>query len=191
MWNLLFLRCVRNNDGMMSTRVQNAGILSRLPWLLLAAMLLVATGCQYKLGGGSPQTIRSIAIKPVLNDTSVPQFEPLLDAQIRERLIDGGLSIVPEAAADAVLQVRAVEYGRDLSSVRSDDSGLALSYGLQMRVEVTLIAADGKLLLDRVPVEIHREAYIESGVQVAEYQTLPVIARDLAERIKRRVLDTW
>lgn len=176
---------------MMSTRVQNAGILSRLPWLLLAAMLLVATGCQYKLGGGSPQTIRSIAIKPVLNDTSVPQFEPLLDAQIRERLIDGGLSIVPEAAADAVLQVRAVEYGRDLSSVRSDDSGLALSYGLQMRVEVTLIAADGKLLLDRVPVEIHREAYIESGVQVAEYQTLPVIARDLAERIKRRVLDTW
>lgn len=175
----------------MNNRTQTSWCLRIGLWLLALVCVMGTTACQYKLGSGSPRTIHSIALKPVLNDTHVPQFEPLLDGQIREKLLEGGMRIVPESAADAILQVRVTSYDRDLSSVRSDDSGLALSYGLRMKAEVTLTMADGELLLDRVVVEIHREAFVESGAQVAEYQTLPVIARDLAERIRRRVMDTW
>lgn len=175
----------------MKSRTQIPGGLRIGLWLLALVCVIGTAGCQYKLGSGSPRVLDSIAVKPVLNDTHVPQFEPLLDGQIREKLLEGGMRIVPESAADAILQVRVTGYERDLSSVRSDDSGLALSYGLRMKAEVTLTLANGDLLLDRVPVEIHREAFVESGAQVAEYQTLPVIARDLAERIRRRVMDTW
>lgn len=159
------------------------------PFLILG--IFITTSCQYQLGRGSAHNIQSIAIKPVLNETQIPQFEPLLDAQLRERLIKSGIQIRPEGSADAILEVRVTQYDRDLSSVRSDDSGLALSYGLDIGVEITLSRPDGALLLDRAPVRIHRETFVEDGAQVAEYQTLPVIARDLAVRIQRRILDTW
>ncbi len=153
--------------------------------------LLGLSSCNYHMGRGSQPAFHTLTVLPVLNQTMLPQVEPLLDAQLREQLLRAGTRIVDREKADATLQVTLVEFDRELGAVQQDDSGLARSYSLRLRAELTLTRADGTVLLNRASVEIRREPLVDEGVQVAEYQTLPIIARDLAQRISRRILDTW
>lgn len=160
-------------------------------WGLLLSACLLFGACQYRVGTGSQRQFDSLALLPIQNETLLPQAEALLDSQIRDQLLRAGISIVPESRADVVLLVRLVHFDRELTAVRSDDPDLALSYGLTLRAELTLRDRSGELILEDVPVEITRESLAIEGVQVADYQTLPVMMRDLSLRIRRRVLDRW
>jgi outer membrane lipopolysaccharide assembly protein LptE/RlpB len=156
-----------------------------------ALVALVLSSCNYHQGRGGQPAFHTLAVSPILNQTMLPQVEPLLDAELREQLLRAGTRIVNKEKADAVLQVTLVEFDRELGAVQEGDSGLARSYSLKLRAEVTLTKADGTVLLNRAPVEVRREPMVDEGVQTAEYQTMPVITRDLAQRICRRILDTW
>ncbi|MFP4069621.1 MAG: LPS assembly lipoprotein LptE [Verrucomicrobiota bacterium] len=171
--------------------------------LLLAACLL--PGCaHYRPGAGAELPFDSIYIRPAENESFAPQAQALVSAQIRERFIrDGRVKVLAdESEADAVLLVTLTEYDREAGARRGDDTVTATDFDVRLRALVSLYSSEqgGFLFADR-EIEESTVAYVDNpyddapeatqGYHQAEYQAMPRLARDLANRITDEVLGAW
>lgn len=162
---------------------------------LCTLLCWVAVGCShYRLGTGATVAFQRLYVAPVINDTPTPQVVAVVGAQVRESLLrDGRVSLVnsPEEA-DAILTITLQRLGREVATVRPDDTGLARKFNLTLESRVTLRAArsDQVYFADR-PITSERQTFTDSGQLQAEYQTIPLLATSLAERIRNAVLDVW
>ncbi|HEY0967190.1 MAG TPA: LPS assembly lipoprotein LptE [Opitutaceae bacterium] len=161
----------------------------------LFALGLLASGCaHYQLGTGGKLTFQRLYVAPVANETALPQAVALVSAQIRESLLrDGRVTLVSaEADADATLVITLTNYGREVATVRPDDTGLARKFNLTLEAKATLRdQRTGTLLFENRALSSQRQAFTDSGQLQAEYQTLPLLAASLAESVRNAVLDVW
>jgi hypothetical protein len=172
-------------------------------FLSLLVILLGTGGCShYQLGTNGKLTFSTLYVEPVTNKTMVPQAQAILSAQLRERLLrDGRVTLVNSPqAADATLQVVITNFRREVATVREGDTGLARKFTLNFGASCTLYDnRTGKPLFENRPVSTHRDAFTgdeRAGVFVgdqlqSEYQTVPLLAESLADRIAHAVLDVW
>ena len=166
----------------------------RLFALLAALASLAFAGCaHYHAGAPAAPGFSSIYVAPVANATFAPQAAALVTTQVREALArDGRVPLAGDApGADVRLAVKLTAYDRDVAAVRHDDTGRARKYAVALTAEVTLTDRAGKALVDRRPVRVVRDVFLDSGQQPTEYQTLPLLANALATEITHVVLDTW
>lgn len=164
--------------------------------LLLALCVagMFAVGCShYQLGSGRTPGFHTLYVEPVANKTTLPQARELISTRLREAFSrDGRVALANSpAAADATLTVTILDYHRRIAAVREDDTGLARKFDLVLGVECTLRTRDGKVLLDRRPIEAVREAFTDAGQLQAEYQTLPLLGDALATKVVHASLDLW
>ena len=162
---------------------------------LFACALLLFAGCShYQLGTGAKLAFQTLYIEPVANKTTLPQAREIVSTQLREAFArDGRVSLAnsPEAA-DATLRVVLTDYHRDIATPREGDTGLARKFNLTLGVTCTLRDnRAGKNLFEHRPVSAQREAFTDSGQLQSEYQTLPLLAQTLADRITHAALDVW
>lgn len=158
------------------------------------ALLAFVGGCaNYRLGTGGKLTFATLYLEPVANHTTLPQAQALLSSQLRERFLrDGRVSLVNSAAgADATLKVVIVDYSREVATVREGDTGLAQKFRLTLGANCTLRDRAGKNLFEARPVSTHRDAFTQGGQLQSEYQTLPLLAESLADKIAHAALDVW
>jgi hypothetical protein len=169
---------------------RRVGFLSGI-FLLLVAL----TGCgHYQLGNGSQLSFSTLYVAPFRMHALVPQAQPIMVAQIRDAFIqDGRIALVNQAdLADVALHVTVRDYHREVATARPGDTGLARKFVITLTVEATLIeTATGKEMFHNRPIIVKRDVYTDSGQQQAEYQILPLLAQDLAEKLTHSVLDTW
>lgn len=170
-------------------------MVSRLPLLCLCTALLCLAGCShYQLGTESKLAFSTLYVEPVANRTLLPQAQAIVSTQLREALgRDGRVALVNSAAeADATLTVVIRNYHRDVRAVREDDTGLARKFSLVLETECTLHdnRASRDLFTGRV-VSVTRDAFTDSGQLQSEYQTLPLLAEALAQKVSHTVLDVW
>lgn len=162
-------------------------------WLGLAVLL--TAGCAgYRLGTGSQLEFSTLHVAPVQMKALVPQAQPILTSAIRDAFMkDGRLALVSHPAADgASLQVIVRDYRRDVATVRPGDTGLARKFIVTLTVEASLAnPADGRIFFTGRVIEVKRDVFTDSGQQQAEYQILPLLAQDLADKLTHAVLDTW
>lgn len=161
--------------------------------LLCAALAL--TGCShYQLGHGGDVSFGTVFVAPVHSDVSLPQAQAILTSAVREAFSrDGRVQLAGEAgSADAVLALTVIEYRRDTTVARADDTGLARRFDLVLRARATLTnrKTGQALFTDRV-LEAKRGAFTDSGQLQSEYQALPLLADDLAQAALRASLETW
>lgn len=161
----------------------------------LGLAVLLTAGCTgYRLGTGSQLEFSSLHVAPVQMKALVPQAQPILTGAIRDAFIkDGRLALVstPEASG-ASLQVIVRDYRRDVATVRPGDTGLARKFIVTLTVEASLVnPADGRVFFSGRVIEVKRDVFTDSGQQQAEYQILPLLAQDLADKLTHAVLDTW
>lgn len=181
-----------------------------LPLLPLLAALFALAGCaNYRLGTEGKPDFSSVFVEPVENTVNLPQASALFGTQVREALLkDGRVSVAGSpAAADVTLVVELVAYDRRVATVRRSDTGLARSFDLELQAVCTLRDnRSGKLLFTRRPVRAVREVFTSDGTVEqgpagepvfvsrqlqAEYQTMPLLAATLADRVAHAVLDVW
>lgn len=153
------------------------------------------SGCShYQLGTEGKLAFTTLYVEPVENKTLLPQARAVISTQLREALErDGRVQLVNSAnGADATLHVTLRDYHRDIASVRENDTGLARKFTLTLGVGCTLHDNRGgkDLFTDRV-VEVHRDAFTDGGQLQSEYQTLPLLAQTLADKVTHAVLDVW
>ncbi len=162
----------------------------------LAGLLLgTATSCSnYQLGTGTKVKFSTLFIAPVTAKTVIPQAQVVITTQLREAFIrDGRIALVDSAdSADAVLRITLVGYDRTVSVSRADDTGLARRFDLTLQAQATLTDNRNKKTYfgDRV-LRANRGVFTDSGLVPAEYDTMPLLAEQLASETVHAVLDVW
>lgn len=170
-------------------------ILLHVPGLVgLVGLALLLAGCgHYRLGTPGALTFRTLYLPPVTNEALVPQAVALVSRELRSAFLrDGRVQLVesPESA-DTVLAVSLADYGRTATTALPDDTGRARKFDLTLEAEITLTrASSGERLLQR-RVAVTRQLFTDGGQLPAEYQTLPLLAQQLADRVTHAVLDVW
>lgn len=165
---------------------------------LLVASLIGAivglSGCaQYQLGTSAEVSFSTLYVEPVESTTLMPQARAIVSTQLREAFArDGRVSLVNSSeAADATLQVTLRDYGREVASVKENDTGLARKYIVTLEVACTLSQKNGgKLFADRI-IRVQRDAFTDGGQLQSEYQLVPLLAEALAKKMVHSVLDVW
>jgi hypothetical protein len=119
--------------------------------LALLLPILLATGCIYGFaGGGLPPNIKSVAVLPFENQTSLAPLQHDLYERMR-REVEGrlGLREASEKRADAVVRGKIVNYEPDIPVAYSSDPSRAntAQRKVQITVDVEIIEqATGKTL---------------------------------------------
>jgi hypothetical protein len=119
--------------------------------LALLLPILLATGCIYGFaGGGLPPNIKSVAVLPFENQTSLAPLQHDLYERMR-REVEGrlGLREASEKRADAVVRGKIVNYEPDIPVAYSSDPSRANTARrkVQITVDVEIIEqATGKTL---------------------------------------------
>jgi len=161
---------------------------------LLVAALGLAGCAHYQLGTDGQLAFSTLYVAPVANKTLLPQAEAIVSTQLRQAFIrDARLVLVNSAAeAEATLSVAINDYHREMTAAREDDTGLARKFALTLGTTCTLRNnRSGKVLFADRAVAVKRDAFTDSGQLQSEYQTLPLLAEALAQKIAHTVLDVW
>jgi hypothetical protein len=175
-------------------------------WSLLLASAFLAQGCaHYKMGAGSDPSFGTLYIEPAKNKTMLAQSQPIISTFVREAFLrDGRVTVVDNSAdADATLELTVVNYRREDAANREDDNGLARKFTLKLRVSCRLRDnRTGRMLFDGRIIEVQREAFVDNGLGLvpfgtsndqlqSEYNTLPLLADALSDKVTHAVLDVW
>ena len=167
----------------------------RISALSLLFTALGLAGCaHYQLGTDGKLAFTTLYVAPVANKTLLPQAEAIVSTQLREAFVrDARLVLVNSAAeAEATLSVTINDYHREMTAAREDDTGLARKFALTLGTTCTLRDnRSGKVLFADRAVAVKRDAFTDSGQLQSEYQTLPLLAEALAQKIAHAVLDVW
>jgi len=172
--------------------------------LLFSSLLTVAltSGCaHYQLGTTGKLSFHTLYIAPVENKAALPQSVAIISAQLREAFLrDGRVTMVnsPEEA-DATLSVSLSRLGREVTSARTDDTGLARKFNLDLTALCTLRDnRNSTLIFEKRPVLAEQQIFTTATTQQtdsqqlqAEYQALPQLAATLADKITHTTLDVW
>ena len=172
---------------------------SRLRALIIGLSLIglfLASGCSnYHLGTESaPLQFKTLFIAPVVNTAAVPQAVVPITSAIRTALVsDPRVELSDSAdAADALIQVTLVKYGRSFTAVLPTDTALARKFDLTLTATCTLTHQQtGKILFANREIKSTRQIFVDGGQGPAEYQVMPQLADDLARQIAHAVLDVW
>ncbi len=172
--------------------------------LLLSVAILGLAGCaNYRLGTGGTLSFSSLYIAPVKNKVLMAQTQAITTTQIREAFEkDGRVELVDSShGADATLEVNLTNYHRDIAATREDDTGLAREFQITLTATCTLRDnRTGKLLFEDRQVFVRKNAFTDNGIPgvldsgnqlQSEYNTFPLLATALAEKITHAVLDVW
>jgi len=164
--------------------------------------LLLISGCGYQLG--TPQTaplaFSTLYVAPVKLRALIPQADAILTGALREHFSRDGrvaLAAHPDTAG-AVLEITIRNYRRETATADPSDTGLARKFTIVLLAEATLragtadtAAGAAKTYFTARPIEVRRDIFADDGQQQAEYQILPILAHDLANKALHAVLDTW
>jgi hypothetical protein len=179
--------------------------MTRVLGLLLAAALLTGGCANYKMGAGPAPSFATLYIEPAKNKTTLAQSRELVSTMVREAFIrDGRVALVDgRGDADATLEVTLVRYKRDNAANREDDNGLARKFTLRLTATCSLRDnRTGLMIFDGRTIEVQREAFTDNGLGLvpfgtsndqlqSEYNTLPLLAGALSEKVTHAVLDVW
>ena len=162
---------------------------------LLALGALALAGCaHYQLDAGSEPRFSRLYLAPVKCDVLIPQAQALVTTQLREAFLkDGRVSLADSAAdADATLEVTLNGYRREPTVSQEQDTGLARRFDVTLTAKATLTDLKAKQVLfqDRA-LSARRGIFSDSGLQQADYQTLPLLAEALANNAVHAALDVW
>ena len=167
----------------------------------IAALLFLFACSHYQLGSGGTLAFRTLYIAPVGNSADMPQAVALFSTQLRDAFIRNGRVTIVNSPdqADATLTVALVNYSRNMTSSRSDDTSLARKFDLTVSAVSTLTDnRTGKPFFEKRPVNATRQIFTtptpsatQSEQLQAEYNTMPLLASDLADSVAHAVLDVW
>ncbi|HEY4988602.1 MAG TPA: LPS assembly lipoprotein LptE [Opitutaceae bacterium] len=175
-------------------------------WALGLVSALLLLGCShYKMGAGPPPPFSTLFVAPIKNKTSLAQSQVLVTTMTRQAFIrDGRVEVADNPSdADATLEVTLVRYRRENAANREDDNGLARKFTLHLVASCSLRDnRTGRWLFEKRLVEVEREAFLDNGLGSvpfgtsndqlqSEYNTLPLLADALSDRVTHAVLDVW
>jgi hypothetical protein len=172
----------------------NTGMGRRL--LFGLGFCLMAAGCaNYTLGPTGALPFHTLYVAPVQNNGNAPQAQALVSDMLRQSLLqEGNLQLADQTSADATLDVVLLDYKRTIASTSSNNTLNAQSYTITLSANCTLVDnRTGKVYFKNMEINASAETFIQATNNLAEpeYQTMPILARDMGKKIADAVISTW
>ncbi len=166
------------------------------PALLVAFVFAGLVGCaHYHLGAAGPLPFHKLYVSVAQNRSNAAQAQAPVTSMLRQSLLqEGNLQLTEQADADATLEVVLTDYERLAAATQQGNSLNAQSYTLTLTANCSLVDnRSGKVYFKNRAIDASQVAYVQSGdnFSESEYQTMPKLARDLAQKIKDEVVGTW
>ncbi|MCD8483938.1 MAG: LPS assembly lipoprotein LptE [Verrucomicrobia bacterium] len=162
-------------------------------WLLLLPLLI--SGCAHYRAGTPDSAIPvgdRLYIAQVVNRSYAPQVRTLMSNELNNVFAQSALiRLVPDTNGAWVLSVVLEEFDREAVATRQDDTGRALSFDLNLTARITLVSPKGVTVLDGETVQADTTVYATQGLTAAEYDSMPLLTRALAQRIRNTVENLW
>ncbi len=147
----------------------------------------------YRMGGGSPAGIKTVAVAPIVNHTGEPALELQLAHALRQHIqFDGRLELAnTEESADGVIEVALTQY--DLQPIAYTDSDRSTPRLYRLRIT-------GKAVLKRIATgtvvsssETYGEALVpfQSDLTSSKRDALPEAAREFAKLAIDDLVEQW
>ncbi len=164
-----------------------------LTLLLVGGLFLFSACSAYKMGTAGSPGFQTIFIESVQNETDAPQaVVPFTNALNEAFIADGRVLPAPfPEDADAILSVRLVRYERILGAADPRDTALGESFYTVLTGRATLTGKSDKVYFQDRPFRVESAVLVREDLVQADYQNIPVISRQLAEKIVRSVVNTW
>lgn len=160
-----------------------------------ATLSLILGGCaSYQTGSPDALPYSSVSVSPPRNLSSLPQMEGPLNAAVRQAILQSGsLTLANESNADAILEITVIDVRREIAAVTSSDVGRGRKFELVANVDFSLKKPGdaGLFFIEKQPFSIKRDIYSDSGLVDSEYQAVPEISRQIAERLAELLVDRW
>jgi hypothetical protein len=166
------------------------------PALLVGFALAGLAACaHYHLGAAGPLPFHTLYVSVAKNRSFAPQAQAPVTEMLRQSLLqEGNLQLTEQADADATLDVVLTKYEQLAAATQQGNSLNAQSYTFTLTANCTLVDnRSGKVYFKNRAIDATEVAYVQGGdsLSEAEYETMPELARDLAQEIKNEVVDTW
>ncbi len=164
--------------------------------LALFTVLLGSACSSYRMGppgGDEASPFRSVYVELIKNESFAPQAQAPLSDQLAETFMTtANVRTVDKGEAQATLTVVLKEYKRSMSATQSRDTVQGQSFTLTLISECTLLDnRTGKYYFKNRTISTSMEAYVYGGFGRAEYESMPVLARDLARKIVDASTSGW
>ena len=161
---------------------------------LSVVLLLGVVGCSNYRLAGTPINLpfKSVYVEPVKNFSYAPQASNLLTNAISDAISQTPqIKVANKSDADAVLSVTITDYRKTPYATNSKDTALASSYKMYMTASCTLTMGSKIIFKDRsvrgsMILNARDGNFINN-----EYQSMPIITRDLGVKIKDAVIGIW
>jgi hypothetical protein len=168
---------------------------STLVFAVAAAIVsMLLSGCAYQLGPTNGQVAGSKTVQVNLfqNDTFEPRLsEPLATSLRRAIQRDGTYKLATHGTPDVILEGKLVDFSRNGLTFQPADVLTVRDYYLNMRANVKAIeTATGKVLWEGT-FDGHTVVRVGNDLSSAERQAVPLMAEDMAQNIKARLVDGW
>lgn len=152
--------------------------------VLLATLLLLASGCYSFAGGGLPPHVKTLAVLPLDNETAAPELPLELQAALREGIQSRlGLRDATEDRASAVVRGKITRYEIDIPVAFSANPAQATSARRRLRVQADIEIVDqvtGKVLWSKTGLSAEGE-YAERNEAAGRKQAIDRIVNDVIE----------
>jgi len=166
------------------------------PVLMAGLALAGLAGCaHYHLGAAGPLPFHTLYVSVAKNRSFAPQAQAPVTEMLRQSLLqEGNLKLTEQTDADATLEVVLTNFQQVAAATQQGNSLNAQSYTFTLTANCTLVDnRSGKVYFKDRAIDASEVAYVQGGdsLSEAEYQTMPELARQLAQEIKNEVVDTW
>lgn len=158
----------------------------------LLLIVLHLSGC-YHWGSPGELPFATLYIAPVENDTYIPQAQSLVSSQLRKQFLrEGRILLDNKDQADAILYTTLTTYTTSTAATQEKETGLPRSFSFGLTASISLYSVkEQKMLINQQSISSSVVTQIDGGAQLAEYQSIPTLAQELALKVKETVLNPW
>ena len=161
--------------------------------LALGLLLLVASGCGYRVGTLLPPSVQTIHVPLFTNATDEPRLEvEVTNAVIQRIQEDGTLRIADPDVADIVVEGKIISFRRDPLRYERDNPAATEEYRLRIAVQMTVRDRRSDTVISSHSwVEGDADFEVAGDLKTAERRVVPLAAEDLAHDVVERIVEGW
>jgi hypothetical protein len=158
------------------------------------AATLLFSGCMgYQLGGSRPEGINSVAMAPIINNTTEPAIELQVTHAMRQRIqFDGRMALVNKAEnADAVIEITLTNYRLSPIAYRSDLGTTPRAYRLRITGAAELKDSKTGKILSTSSTYGESVFEFEDDLTTSKRDALPKAAEEIAKFMVDDLIERW
>lgn len=172
--------------------------------LFLGLLLLQLCGCGYSHKSLLPSDVKSVHVAPIKNTIDLsgeigdkhrfrvtrPGIEvDMTNAIINRFIFDGTLKVAAPDSADAVLEVKIMDYRRD--ALRYTDGDDVQEYRLSVVLQAVLYRTRDRKVLWREGVTGDTSFFLSGSLAVSEDEAVTKAVEDAARRVVEKTIELW